>query len=128
MQGNLLTSDQSEDTKSAFEKAIKFIEKDLDIEMKEIHLPKLKSIIQIWTAGMAEGQKPTDFADLLSTEKKQFNIGLEVAKSVLGFQKTHTLPAIALALVERFAKDPTRHIQMGEKLKQELKIILGEPV
>lgn len=126
MQGNMMTSDQSEDTKGAFEKAVKFLEKDLDVEMKEIHLPKLKSIIQIWTAGMGEGQNPDDFAKLLGTEKKPFNVITELAKSILGFQKTHTLPAIFLALVERFARDPTRHIQMGEKLKQELKIILGD--
>lgn len=44
----------------------------------------------------------------------------------MGLQRTHTLPAIWLSLAELLPKrDFTHHIQMGEKLKQELKIILG---
>lgn len=56
MQGNLLTSDLSCDTRNALEKTIKFIEKDLGVKMKEIHLPKLKSSVQIWTANMSHEQ------------------------------------------------------------------------
>lgn len=56
MQGNLLTSDLSTDTRNSFEKAVKFLENDLDVEVKEIHLPELKSSIQIWIANMSYEQ------------------------------------------------------------------------
>jgi len=51
----------------------------------------------------------------------------ELIKTILGLQRTHTLPALWLAFVESLPKrDYKRHIKIGEKLKQELKIILGD--
>jgi hypothetical protein len=51
----------------------------------------------------------------------------EIIKTILGLQRTHTLPALWLAFLESLPKrDYIHHIKMGEKLKQELKIILGD--
>jgi fatty acid amide hydrolase 2 len=51
----------------------------------------------------------------------------EIIKTILGLQCSHTLPALWLAFLESLPKrDYMHHIKMGEKLKQELKIILGD--
>jgi hypothetical protein len=125
----LLGSDLSSETKNAFRKAITFFEKSLGVEVKELHLPKLKSIVQIWASLMNNGESYKDsFKRLLSNndEKNRVNFLIELLKTMFGFQKTHTLPALALSLIEAFPLHNTKHnIELGEKIKNELKIILG---
>jgi len=123
----VLTSDLSVDTREAFERSIKFLERDLNVEVKEIHLPKLRSIFQIWVAGMSHEQDPLSFTKLMGDNKKRISLLLELLKTTTGFFASHTVPALWLGLMEILPKqNPTKHIQMGEKLKQELKIILGD--
>lgn len=127
LQGNVLTSDLSLDTRDAFERAIKFVERDLSVEVKELHLPKLRSIFQIWVAGMSHEQDPKSFTKLMGDGKHKVNLFLELIKTLTGVKASHTLPALWLGLIEHLPKQkPLRHIEMGEKLKQELKIILGD--
>ena len=74
---------------------------------------------------MDHKQEPNGFGKLLGNGN---NVSLlkETVKTLLGLQKSHTLPALWLAMIENLPKrDTLRHYQMGEKLKQELKIILG---
>ena len=108
-------------------KAIQFVEKNLEVEMKELHMPKLKSIIQIWISLMTHEQDNSNFAKLLGDHKHDVYPLIELFKSMVGMQKKHTLPAIFMAFSERLPKlNPEYYMQLGEKLKNELKIILGK--
>jgi hypothetical protein len=94
--------------------------------MKELHLPKLKSIVQIWISMMTHQQEANNFAQLLGDYKYNVNPFVEVVKKLIGLQKSHTAPALFLAFSERLPKvKPEYYIQLGEKIKNELKIILG---
>mgnify|MGYP001810667687 CR=1 FL=1 len=67
-----------------------------------------------------------NFSKLLTDSDKPINVYKELLKSLLGLQRKHTLPALGLALVERFPiPEPKLYIQRGKELKQELKEILG---
>lgn len=129
LQGNLLVSDLSDDTKNALKKAVDCIEKSFNTKVTEIKLKKLKSAFQIWSSMMSNGEASSDnFGRLLkdSTEES-INPYKELLKSITGYQKLHTLPAIGLALTERIPNPHSKHyIEMGKQLKQELKDILGD--
>ncbi len=130
LQGNLLTSDLSKNTKNAFNKTITFFEKSLGVEVKELHVPKLKCIVQIWASMMNNGEpSQKTFGKLLSDDKadQEVNVFIEILKTVFGFQKMHTLPALGLAITERVKlHKPKHYIDLGVQIKNELKIILGK--
>lgn len=130
LQGNLLTSDLSYNTQDAFKRAVQFCEKSLGVEIKELHVPKLKCMVQIWASMMNNGQpKSETFKRLLSNndDSQSINIYLELVKCLLGMQNKHTLPALSLGLIESIPlQNPKHYIQLGDKIRNELKIILGE--
>ena len=130
LQGNLLASDLSSNTKNAFNKTITFFEKSLGIEVKELHVPKLKCIVQIWASMMNNGEpSQKTFGKLLSDDKEnqEVNISIELLKTIFGLQKTHTLPALGLAITERVKLNKPKHyVELGTQIKNELKIILGK--
>ena len=129
LQGNVLVSDQSADTKNALKKSIVFIEKSFSTKVTELKLKKFKCAFQIWSS-MMDGDTGTSksFGKILANhETKSVNPYLELLKSISGIQRYHTLPAIGLALVERFPKHNLDHyIELGRKLRQEIIDVLGD--
>ncbi len=109
-------------------KAVNFIEKSFDTEVKEIKLKKLKSAFQIWTSMIGNGEKSSvNFGKLLKDADHPINPYLELLKSISGMQKHHTLPALGLALTERIPNPNSQyHIEMGNQLRKELSDILGD--
>lgn len=130
LQGNLLTSDLSSNTKGAFRKAITFCERSLGVEIKELHLPKLKSILQVWMSMMNNGKESqSTFKNLLTDNdaNNSLNVPFELIKSILGIQNKHTMPALFLALAEQLPlKNPKHYIELGDQIRNELRIILGD--
>lgn len=128
LQGNILVTKPSIDSKKALKKAIHLIESNLQVKVKEIKLGKLRSSFQIWTSMMNNGEKSSNsFSKLLTGGNGQVNAIKELIKSFLGLQKTHTLPALSLAITERIPLvNPSHHIELGNKLRQEIQDIIGQ--
>ncbi len=75
---------------------------------------------------MTYKSEKNEFAELLGDHKYEVNPFFESLKSLFGLSK-HTVPALFLAFSERLPKiKPEYYIEMGEKLKKELEIILGK--
>lgn len=127
LQGNMLVTEPSEDTRDALKKAISFVETCFGVEVNEIKLNKFKSSFQIWSTNMNNGKANSDsFSRLLTDGNGAINPYMELLKSILGLQKTHTLPALALAITERIpTSNPQHHIELGNKLRQEIQEIIG---
>ncbi len=128
LQGNVLVSDLSKDTKQALDKAVAFLATSLNTEVQELKLSKLKSSVQIWTSMMRNGRwKSNDFSCLLTDSDAPINPCWELLKTLVGAQKHHTLPAIGLSLTEQLpTSNPPYYIELGEKLRRELADVLGE--
>jgi hypothetical protein len=77
---------------------------------------------------MNNGQeKGVSFSELMTDKSDQYKLNpfKELFKWIRG-NSVHTLPAIALAIMERVPlRDPKKYIQLGEKLKQEISAVLG---
>ncbi len=151
LQGNVLVSDLSDDTKKAlkkvsekynlikffkisrtslicYSKAVDFLGKSFNTEVKELKLGKLKSSVQIWASMMRNGKwKSNDFSCLLTDTSKPINPCVEIFKTFVGLQKHHTLPAIGLSLTEQLpTSNPPYYIELGKQLKREIADILGD--
>lgn len=128
LQGNQFVSQQSEDTKDALRRVIKFTETNLNVKVTEIKTRKLRASFQIWSSMMNNGQRVSySFSELLTEGKYIINPYVELLKSIFGLQNKHTLPALGLAITERLPiPDPQKFISIGEALRNELKDILGE--
>ncbi len=130
LQGNLLASDLSANTRNALNKTISFFEKSLGINFIELHVPKLKSIMQIWASMMNNGESSQKtFGKLLSDFKpdQEVSILMELLKTILGIQKMHTLLALGYAIFQRIKlQKPKHYIDLGIQIKNELKNILGK--
>lgn len=126
LQGNFLVTNPSEDVKKSLERAVKFLETDLGVEVKEIKLKKLKSSFQMWTSMMNNGKSSSDsFSTLLNDGKEPINPYKELLRSIFGLQDKHTLPAISLAITERFPSSrPEHHIELANSLREEIKDII----
>jgi hypothetical protein len=110
-------------------KAVSFVEKSFNKKANEIQLRKFKSAFQIWNSMMRNGKSHTDaFGRLMNEGKsKPVNPLFELIKSALHLQDKHTLPAIALSIVERLPLlKPEYYIHLGNQLREELKAILGK--
>jgi len=129
-----LASDLSANTRNALNKTISFFEKSLGINFIELHVPKLKSIMQIWASMMNNGESSQKtFGKLLSDFKpdQEVSILMELLKTILGIQKRiqkmHTLPALGYAIFQRIKlQKPKHYIDLGIQIKNELKNILGK--
>jgi hypothetical protein len=78
---------------------------------------------------MRNGKSHTDsFGRLMNEGKpKPVNPLFELLKSIFRVQDKHTLPAIALSIVERLPLlKPEYYIHLGNQLREELKAILGD--
>ena len=118
----------SEDTKNALNKAIGCVENNLGVRVKELNLPRLKMALGIWSAMMSNGaERSNSFAKLLTNSEVPINPLKELMKSVFCLQKSHTLPSIGFALVERIPnKQVNECILFGNELRAEIKEILGD--
>lgn len=128
LQGNLLVTEPSRESRNALNKAIQFIETHLDLKVNEIKLNKFKSSFQIWASMMNNGiQSSNTFSKLLTNGNGEINPFVELLKSIFCLQKSHTLPAISLAITERLpTSNPIHHIEMGNQLKKEIQQIIGK--
>ena len=76
---------------------------------------------------MSCGAATKSFCKMLNNSDKPINPYIELAKSMCGMQKHHTLPAIGLAIVESFPmKNPEYFIQLGKQLTDKIKDTLGD--
>ena len=82
----------------------------------------LRYAFEIWSALM-QATRPEPFAEQLG-EGKRISLLREFAKWPFGMS-AHTLPALALALVESIPIPMQRYVQMGAELRAELIDILG---
>jgi hypothetical protein len=96
--------------------------------VKELKFKELRLTMQIWTSMMNDGKEfSTSFSHYLTDGEKLINPYPELLKSLLFMQKKHTIPALGLAVIERFkTPNPDKFIEMGNKLREKLKIILGK--
>jgi hypothetical protein len=96
--------------------------------VKELKFKELKLTMQIWTAMMNDGKESTtSFSHLLTDGEKLINPYPELLKTLLFMQKKHTVPALGLAVVERFkTPNPDKYIAMGNKLREKLQAMLGK--
>lgn len=68
----------------------------------------------------------TSFSKLLTESNEPINPYKELLKTIFCLQKTHTLPALGLAITERLPlHDPKHFVEIGNQLRQELKDALG---
>lgn len=108
-------------------KAVEFIEQTLNVKVIELKPRKLRLAFQIWSSMMNNG-KPNQkaFSKLLTDSDEPINPYREFLKSIFGCQKTHTLPALGLAITERLpSHDPKPFVDIGIRLRQELQDVLG---
>lgn len=128
MQGNILCSQPSKDTRDALRRAISCVESTLGVKVRKIELKKFKIAFQIWGSMMNNGRTcSNDFSKLLNDSDEPINAYWELVRTMLGRQDKHTLPALALAIFERLPMaSPQHYIEQGRLLKQELQEILGE--
>ncbi|RNA24593.1 fatty-acid amide hydrolase 2 [Brachionus plicatilis] len=126
LQGNVLVTKPSEEVEKSLERAIKFLETDLEVEVREIRLRKLRSSFQMWTSMMNNGKSSSDsFSTLLNDGKEPINPYKELFRSIIGIQDKHTLPAISLAITERFPSSrPEHHIDLADSLREEIQNII----
>jgi fatty acid amide hydrolase 2 len=128
LQGNVLVTRPSQDVRDSLKKGVKFIEDSLGLKVEEVKLKKFRSSFQMWASMMNNGKLTTDsFSLLLNDGQAPINPYTELFKSIIGLQKKHTLPAISLAITERFpAHKPGHHLQLADQLRQELKDIIKD--
>ena len=126
--GDDLYNHPSEDTKNALNKAISCVENNLDVRVKELNLSRLKVAFGIWSAMNSNGAESSkSFSKMLNNSDEPINPYIELMKSVFCLQKSHTLPAIGFALVERIPnKQVNECIHFGNELRAEIKDILGD--
>ncbi len=85
-------------------------------------ISKLKFSLAIW-ACMLENHEHTPFGVQMG-QGKQIPVFWELFKWALG-ASDHTIPALALALVEKFPAPVERFVNMGRELRQEMIDLMG---
>ena len=126
-QTSLVASDLSNDSMKAFDKAVDFINSNLGVRVTTIRLPRLRKMMSAWMALMKNGEPASDsFGKLLNDSEVPINPYFEFIKSFLGIQKHHTLPAIGLALTERFeTNNGDKFIEEAKLIREQLQTFLG---
>lgn len=125
LNGNPWVSRPSNDCRKTLFNAVRFIENDLAIEVKEIKLKNLKSCFQIWTSIMSNGLENYEwYKSFLGKELS--NPFLEFVKSIFGLQKKHTFPLICLVMTGLMkGSNVEYHLSQAQQLKKEVQEILG---
>ncbi|MBK8256416.1 MAG: amidase [Polyangiaceae bacterium] len=96
-------------------------------KIKSVHIPDFKHAFAIWGAMVGEGGGPS-FAELLG-EGTPIPIAKEIARFAAG-KSPHTLPALALALLELVPKvagsgQTQKFVELGQKLQREVVELIG---
>lgn len=105
----------------------------LGADVRPAKLPHLKRALEIWAAMVEEGNKQgpdpsPSFAEMLG-EGRAIRAGRELARWALR-RSPHTLPALALALLEDAGKlapgRMRRAVELGMELRAEIEALLGD--
>ncbi|CAF0788360.1 unnamed protein product [Brachionus calyciflorus] len=126
LQGNFLVNLPSEDLKNSQNKAIKFLEGNLGVQVNELKLKNLHLCFDMWSSMMNNG---TEDAKWLASGLNDETISpfKELFRSLFGLQDKHTLPTlIQLASGLTKSKDPLKSLELAEELRQEIKDVIGD--
>ncbi|KAG9478075.1 hypothetical protein GDO78_013201 [Eleutherodactylus coqui] len=127
--GCLFVSPVDKELVQAQRRVVQHLEADLGVSVQPINIHHLRYSLQIWSASMsADGTKGQSFTELLANGGSMWP-SVELLKWMFGLSK-HTLPAIGLALTEKFAnlnpKGNAKMIQTAKNLKEEINTLLGD--
>ncbi|KAM3912374.1 fatty-acid amide hydrolase 2 [Leptodactylus fuscus] len=127
--GCLFVSPMDKELVEAQRKVVKHLEAELGVSIQPINIYNLRYSFQIWSASMSsDGNKGESFTDLMADGGSMWP-SLELLKWMFGLSK-HTLPAIGLALTEKFAnlnpEGNAKMIQKAKNLKDEINSLLGD--
>ena len=94
--------------------------------MKELRLAKLKNCYEIWSAMMNYGQEEGLNAKLLTNSDMPLNSPVEIFKTLTFRQRSYTMPALFLTLLERLPKLHIEYyLELGNEFRKEINNILG---
>ncbi|XP_054852806.1 fatty-acid amide hydrolase 2 [Eublepharis macularius] len=103
--GSLFVSPVDKEILQAQRKVVENLEAKLGVEVQRVAIHKMKYSFQIWSTMMSakssDGQKIHNFADLLGDPGKPVWPSWELVKWMVG-RSPHTLPAVVLAIMEKF--------------------------
>ncbi|KAM4663039.1 fatty-acid amide hydrolase 2 [Discoglossus pictus] len=127
--GCLFVSDVDKELVQAQRKMVEHLERELGVSVQTINIYNMRYSFQIWSAVMScDGDKGQSFTDLMSDSSPLWP-SWELLKWMFGFSK-HTLPAIGLALTEKFAnlnpEGNARMVKKAQNLRKEISSLLGE--
>ncbi|XP_061454739.1 fatty-acid amide hydrolase 2 [Rhineura floridana] len=130
--GSIFVSPVNKEILQAHRNVVKHLEADLGIQVQHVTIHKMKYSFQIWSVMMSykdsDGQETETFTDLLGDHGKPVWPSWELVKWMIG-KSTHTLPAIALGLTEKFVKyrpkGNAKLASMAQSLKTEIEDLLG---
>ncbi|XP_078520207.1 fatty-acid amide hydrolase 2 [Lissotriton helveticus] len=131
--GSVFVSPVDPDLIDTQRRVVDYLQTDLGVEVQNVEIKKMRYSFQIWSAMMssksADGQPAQLFADLMSDHGKEVWPVWELLKWPLGLS-VHTLPAIGLALTERFTAlnegGNEKMRNMAQSLRTELENLLGK--
>jgi len=114
--------------KTAMKKVVYHFDKAHGVKGEIVHIKELFNSLGIWGSKMNQGGKKC-FAQLLTDDKGEINIGLEFLKWCL-FMSNHTLPALMLSIFEKIEqRGPEYHQRMNDKcaaLRSQIQDLLGD--
>ena len=124
-----LISPVSGELRNVQDKFLKAFEKAHGIKSKKANLPLFYHSLLIWSNSMASEKSAPSFSSELAENQGQVNPWLEFIKWCFGIS-VHTLPALGLAMAQKFVMTDTdmhrRFVKMGERLREELNMLLGD--
>lgn len=88
------------------------------------HIEQLKNSFNIWAALMNE-EGGTTFTDHLKQGKENWQLGKEVALWTVR-RSHHTLPSLALSVVERLPMPHRRYLEQGKILRERMLELMGD--
>ncbi|XP_007422714.2 fatty-acid amide hydrolase 2 [Python bivittatus] len=117
----------------AHRKVVTHLKTDLGVEVESVAIRKMKYSFQIWSVMMSskssDGQENQTFTDLLGDHGKPVWPSWELVKWMIR-KSSHTLPAIALGMTEKFtnynSKVTAKLASMAQSLRAEMVELLGE--
>nr|XP_020660344.1 fatty-acid amide hydrolase 2 [Pogona vitticeps] len=130
--GSIFVSPVDPELLQAHRKVVKHLETDLAAQVQNVTIHNMKYSFEIWSVMMSaqtsDGQETQAFTDLLGDHGKPVWPSWELVKWTLGMS-SHTLPAIALGITEKFLKyTPKQNAKLAakaQKLQAEMVNLLG---
>ncbi|KAJ6663255.1 hypothetical protein lerEdw1_010391 [Lerista edwardsae] len=130
--GSVFVSRVDKEIIEAQQKVIECLETELGVQVQHVTIPKMKYSLEIWSAMMSsknpDGQEAQAFTELLGDHGKPVWPSWEMVKWSVGMS-SHTLPAIALGITEKFvkyrSKENARLESMAQSLRAEMVNLLG---